>query len=1235
MSDRERLTEGCTRMQGMMRQWKRACVLIALASLVLGGTVSAQAAAGVWSAHGVPITPAGWPLVLDQSAQTAMLTHGVVQEADRWETTSGPIQINLLSVNLTDPNVKLGVVLANDRLFSPDETLTSMAARTGAVAGINGDFFELGRSGRPENLCIRDGVVLQSPLQGRYAVVGVTADGRVTIGPEAFSGVVTAVPASGGANPGGASGAGGSTGTSGGSGASSGSGANGGASAGGAHGVSNGGSNGASVGAPTSASAGTPGGTPAGLHGDPSGAGNNGSASAYPSFPLISVNRPGTEDGGQLGLITPAMGDKVYVKSDTLVYLTPLPASPGQSASPSAATGGTGASPADTTPPGQSASPPASAANGSSPAPTASNRAGTTPAMGPVLGQTQWYQVQRLVPGAKVVPQLTDQFVLTAAPGAAADWAAAYLKPGSVVSITVHLNPDDDLVQAVGAGYQVLKHGQWYDDPQALGAPNVDVKNPLTAVGVTRDGRHAFMVVADGRESNHSVGLTYRQMAAYLQQLGAWDAAVLDGGGSSEMVARLPGSQSVTVLNSPSDGWERRVANGLFVYSTETQPAPATQVVLNYGSPVAMLAGTAQTVPCYALDAAGNTAAEPVQLTVQPAGLARVNGNRVQALKPGRGQLIAITPSGASARVPLVVVAAPASVTVEPAVAALAPGQRQAFTITARTADGLPLAVPDNMVQWSVSHPGLGQVASGVLQASPLSGGAPARVTGQVTASVGGVSGSATVAVGYVRAVLDPLASLHGWAVGSHNAGRISACAAAPPDSMAKGALRLDYDFLPGGGVQQMVFWPQGTLVAGAGPNQAPPQALGMWVKGDGSGVQFAVSLTGAFGNRVTLYPFRVTFRGWRYVTVPLPNGLGPAVTVNFLDFLTNQPPAEQKGTLYVSGLAALYPPDPVSRFGRPTVPPPWFRAAGSPANFRGQGATFVLVAGQAGGVGGTAGSGAASGATPGANSAAASGAATGAASKTASGAAAGTASGTASGAMSGAAAGATDAAVWARIGQALAARQTQGDRVLGVQTLGDVFPAGALSAVAANATTWQQVWQRYGYPVHAAVGVAEAAGAPEDKVFRQAFGATHYTYRQGFVQWLVLDDAHGELAASDAHQVPTGGQLAWLAQQLAASTAKVVVIAANVPAYSPAYGDATPVLPASEAAALERFALDVQLAEPGRRVLLVFKGGSKFTVRCLNPSGQDDPHGVLNLYVPPGCVLLHITPDGQVQWAR
>ncbi|GIF98273.1 golvesin C-terminal-like domain-containing protein [Catellatospora citrea] len=92
-------------------------------------------------------------------------------------------------------------------------------------------------------------------------------------------------------------------------------------------------------------------------------------------------------------------------------------------------------------------------------------------------------------------------------------------------------------------------------------------KNPRTAVGFSADGLKMWLVVVDGR-TTASVGMTYVELANYMKSLGADDAINLDGGGSSTLVARMPGATSVSVRNTPSDGAQRPVPNGIGFVST-------------------------------------------------------------------------------------------------------------------------------------------------------------------------------------------------------------------------------------------------------------------------------------------------------------------------------------------------------------------------------------------------------------------------------------------------------------------------------------------------------------------------------------------------------------------------------------------------------------------------------------------------------------------------------------------
>lgn len=89
--------------------------------------------------------------------------------------------------------------------------------------------------------------------------------------------------------------------------------------------------------------------------------------------------------------------------------------------------------------------------------------------------------------------------------------------------------------------------------------------HPRTGAGFSRDKSKVILTVVDGRDEPVSIGVTTSQLAEIMKLSGAWWAINLDGGGSSTMMVRD------SILNSPSDGAERKVANALFFASAAPQ----------------------------------------------------------------------------------------------------------------------------------------------------------------------------------------------------------------------------------------------------------------------------------------------------------------------------------------------------------------------------------------------------------------------------------------------------------------------------------------------------------------------------------------------------------------------------------------------------------------------------------------------------------------------------------------
>ncbi len=87
--------------------------------------------------------------------------------------------------------------------------------------------------------------------------------------------------------------------------------------------------------------------------------------------------------------------------------------------------------------------------------------------------------------------------------------------------------------------------------------------HPRTAVGIDQDTGDVLLLAVDGRQDS-SRGQTMVELARAMKRLGAEKALNLDGGGSTTMVARRADG-TTGVVNSPSDGAQRPVANALEV----------------------------------------------------------------------------------------------------------------------------------------------------------------------------------------------------------------------------------------------------------------------------------------------------------------------------------------------------------------------------------------------------------------------------------------------------------------------------------------------------------------------------------------------------------------------------------------------------------------------------------------------------------------------------------------------
>jgi hypothetical protein len=142
---------------------------------------------------------------------------------------------------------------------------------------------------------------------------------------------------------------------------------------------------------------------------------------------------------------------------------------------------------------------------------------------------------------------------------------APWVGPVSVEGDTLRLGwavpfgAGDGRTEAVGGFPELLDDGGRVGDLAVAEQPALAAtRHPRTAVAYDSASDRLWLVVVDGRQAPHSVGMTLPELATLLEAFGAREALNLDGGGSSVMVVLG------AVQNHPSDDeGERPVANAL------------------------------------------------------------------------------------------------------------------------------------------------------------------------------------------------------------------------------------------------------------------------------------------------------------------------------------------------------------------------------------------------------------------------------------------------------------------------------------------------------------------------------------------------------------------------------------------------------------------------------------------------------------------------------------------------
>ncbi|MEA2690203.1 MAG: hypothetical protein QOD51_2810, partial [Candidatus Eremiobacteraeota bacterium] len=455
---------------------------------------------------------------------------------------------------------------------------------------------------------------------------------------------------------------------------------------------------------------------------------------------------------------------------------------------------------------------------------------------------------------------------------------------------------------AIGGGPLLLHNGAPVDDPASPNYADRDKRIPASAAARFADGTLALVVV-DGRHPATSIGVNRAELIALLRALGATDAMLFDSGGSATLVARVLGDAEPSVVNEPSDGAERAVADGLFVYSDAPLGPPArlvlrpSRIVALPGARVALRARVVDASMHGLGDARGAWRAAPSPL------IASIGDDDVLRAGDRTGTASVHVARGAVATdLPVEIVDKVARLVIGPVRANPDPHAAVALTLQAFDAHDRPVAV-DGLVRWTAKDASVdsrGRLIAGERDAV-------------VTASAGGAN--ATLAIP-VRRHTVPLALFDD----KHRASW--KLVTAPTNGAGALAfdgetLRISYDFTSGGRAAYAV-------------NEVrlgEPLALSCAVDGDANGAALRATFVDRYGDRDTAtFARRIDFGDTRRLTVKVPSALAPPVALRniyVVGTLAN-PPVVSSGTIGVHDCTASMPGAGVPATGVP--------GAGAPA---------------------------------------------------------------------------------------------------------------------------------------------------------------------------------------------------------------------------------------------------------------------------------------------------------------
>ena len=464
-------------------------------------------------------------------------------------------------------------------------------------------------------------------------------------------------------------------------------------------------------------------------------------------------------------------------------------------------------------------------------------------------------------------------------------------------SALLDMSPSLDLSQirtAISGGGKILHQGQVTTNPGYVVDPNK--RHPRTLIGVSQDGKKVMFLAIDGR--SHSIGLTHNELAAIAKQYGAYEAMHFDGGGSTTMVGRPLGKDQLQVFNTLSDGAQRKVVNGIGVFSLAPQGSLAGMQLKTDVPRVFQKTGVRFEISGY--DQYYNPI--PVSLDQVLWEVEGVEGHWNGAVfypeTSGQGKITAHI-GNIKATTTITVMDTPVALEMSPRIIKIQPEQKLALSIVGLDKDGFQGKVNGQKIQWYVD-PALGRVENNIFIAGSKEGHGP--IEGQM----GDTKVYGYTMIGDQKQLIDSFEETGKIRFISYPSYvKVGGTYTQEAVKTGKSAIQFHY------GLEQKEAETQAAYVEWISPKaiEGQPIGLGLWVYGDGKGHWLRGRIKDQKGTTHTIdFADHIDWTGWKYVQASIPSAVQYPISLERIYITALQNDIPHASTLYMDDLYAVYP---------------------------------------------------------------------------------------------------------------------------------------------------------------------------------------------------------------------------------------------------------------------------------------------------------------------------------------